>query len=368
MNMKVPYENLRILNESFFDSLKDVFSSSLESGWYILGSKVTEFEKNFAKYCGTKYCIGVASGLDALILSLEALELPKNSEVLVPSNTYIASILAILRAGLKPVLVEPNISTYNMCPLKTEQAINSNTSAILPVHLYGKLSDMSKLCEIAKNNRLKIVEDCAQAHGAKFKGKTAGSFGELGAFSFYPTKNLGALGDGGAITTNDKELYDKLRSLRNYGSHKKYYNERIGYNSRLDEIQAGFLNVKLSSLDKVTQHKRQLAKIYQEKLSTKFIKPKIENDFYDVYHIYNVRCVKRDQLKNWLLEQSIGTEIHYPVAPVDQKAMLGILDDETPIAREIHESTLSLPISFAHKPEDIEFVIEKLNHFADQYL
>ena len=235
----IEYENLKKVNEKLFDKYKSSFDDFIKSGWYILGSKVSEFEDEFAKFCGTGYSVGVASGLDALILAIDAFDFPKDSEIIVPSNTYIATILAIVRNGFKPVLVEPNIQTYNIDPSKIEEKITKNTKAILVIHLYGKMCDMDKIADIAKRDDLKIIEDCAQAHGALYKGKKAGSFG-VGCFSFYPTKNLGALGDGGAITCDDEEYMQKLKSLRNYGSSKKYYNDDIGYNSRLMRFRQVF--------------------------------------------------------------------------------------------------------------------------------
>ena len=348
----IEYENLKKVNEKLFDKYKSSFDDFIKSGWYILGSKVSEFEDEFAKFCGTGYSVGVASGLDALILAIDAFDFPKDSEIIVPSNTYIATILAIVRNGFKPVLVEPNIQTYNIDPSKIEEKITKNTKAILVVHLYGKMCDMDKIIDIAKRYDLKIIEDCAQAHGAVYKGKKAGSFG-VGCFSFYPTKNLGALGDGGAITCDDEEYMQKLKSLRNYGSSKKYYNDDIGYNSRLDEIQAGFLSCKLEILDEITQHKRDLAEVYFENLSDKVIKPIVEDGYMDVYHIFNIRHKNRDELQEYLLKNGVQTQIHYPVAPHKQEGYKDILKDTYPISEEIHATTLSLPISYFHTKEDI---------------
>jgi dTDP-4-amino-4,6-dideoxygalactose transaminase len=362
--MNIDYENLKKLNEPFLQEFKESFDKLLESGWFILGNEVKEFEKNFATYCKSTYCVGVANGLDAITLSLQVLDLPKGSEVIVPSNTYIATILSIVQLGLKPILVEPNILTYNIDADKIEEKITKNTSAILVVHLYGKCCEMDKICNIAQKYNLPIVEDVAQAHGAKYKNQIAGNFGEFGAFSFYPTKNLGALGDAGAVTTNNFDFEQRLKRLRNYGSERKYYNEEVGVNSRLDEIQAGFLNVKLKKLDEINTHKRSLAKIYQENLSDLAIKPFFDKNYYDVFHIYNIRCEKRDELRDFLLKNGIKTEIHYPVAPNKQSAMRGILDHfETPIAEKIHQTTLSLPISYYHSEQDVNYVCEKVNEF-----
>lgn len=360
----IEYENLAKLNKPFFEEYEKAFKETLESGWYILGTKVQTFEEEFATYCETKHCIGLANGLDALILALRAYNFEKGSEVIVPSNTYIATILAIVHNGLTPVLVEPDISTYNIDATKIEEKINSKTCAIMVVHLYGKMCEMDSVNTIAKKHNLKVVEDCAQAHGAKYKNIKAGNWGDFGAFSFYPTKNLGALADAGAMTCNDDKLADAINTLRNYGSKQKYYNEVVGYNSRLDEVQAAFLSVKLKYLDKINEHKRKLAELYLKNLKQDFIKPSVHPDYYDVYHIFNIRHAKRDALKDYLLKNEIKTDIHYPVAPNKQKAMIGILDKQsTPVAEEIHQTTLSLPISYYHTEQDILKVVETMNKF-----
>lgn len=360
----IDYENLHNLNKPFFDDYNKAFKEVLESGWYIIGNKVKEFEKQFADYCSSSHCIGVANGLDALNLSLRAFSFEKGSEVIVPSNTYIATILSIVENGLQPVLVEPSIETYNIDPNLIEQAITPKTKAIMVVHLYGKVCEMDKITAIAKKHNLKVIEDCAQSHGAKFKGKLSGSFGDYAAHSFYPTKNLGALGDAGAVTTNDASLAEKIQILRNYGSKVKYYNEVVGVNSRLDELQAALLLVKLKHIEQITSHKRELAALYLNGLKQDFIKPHVHADYFDVYHIFNVRHAKRDDLKEFLLKNGVKTEIHYPVAPNKQKAMIGILDkQQTPIAEEIHKTTLSLPISYFHTKQDVEKVIEVMNKF-----
>lgn len=359
----IEYENLRNLNQPFFEKYKKSFESTLDSGWYILGNNVTNFEQEFGNYIGSKYCIGLASGLDALSLALRCFEFPTGSEVIVPSNTYIATILSIVQNGLKPILVEPDINTYNIDPNRIQEKITPSTCAIMLVHLYGKCCQMDSIMDVAKKNNLRLIEDCAQSHGSKFKGKISGSFGDFGAHSFYPTKNLGALGDAGAVTTDDKLLAEKIKALRNYGSKVKYVNDYIGFNSRLDEIQAGFLSVKLKTLNEINEHKRKLANLYFENLNSNFIKPVVDKDYHDVYHIFNIRHPKRDQLKEYLLKQGVKTEIHYPIPPHKQKAMLGIIDGEYPISEEIHSTTLSLPISYFHTEEDIYQVIESLNSF-----
>jgi dTDP-4-amino-4,6-dideoxygalactose transaminase len=359
----IEYENLNQSNKSFCNDYKKSFEDFLESGWYILGKRVEEFEKTYADFCGTNFCVGVANGLDAMTISLSSFNLDKDSEVVVPSNTYIATILSILHSGLKPVLVEPDINTYNIDPEKIEGSITPKTKAILVVHLYGKVCEMDKIKEIAAKYNLRIIEDCAQAHGAKYKGQCAGSFGDFGAHSFYPTKNLGALGDGGAITCNDVILNEKVKTLRNYGSKIKYYNEVVGYNSRLDEVQAAFLTVKLRHLNAINDHKRNLANFYQLNLNDNFIKPQVHPDYHDVYHIYNIRHPKRDVLKEYLLNNGIKTEIHYPIPPHKQPAMQGLIDGSYPISEEIHKTTLSLPISYGHTEDDIHRVTEVMNNF-----
>lgn len=359
----IEYENLCLLNRPFMEQYRESFADSLDKGWFILGDKVKTFEQQFAAYCGADYCAGLASGLDALVLALRYFDFPEGAEVIVPSNTYIATILAIYNNGLVPVLVEPDINTYNIDPLKIEASITPKTTAIMVVHLYGKCCDMDAVIKIAAKHDLKVIEDCAQAHGATFKAKQAGTFGNFGAFSFYPTKNLGALGDGGALVANDSLVIEKIKALRNYGCHEKYYNNYIGINSRLDEIQAGFLSVKLPYLDEINAHKQKLAMIYQEGLKADFIKPVVHQDYKDVYHIYTVRHPERDRLRAHLLKHNIKTEIHYPVAPHQQKAFKNKLKGNYPIAELIHQTTLSLPISFCHTVNEIEKVIDALNKF-----
>jgi dTDP-4-amino-4,6-dideoxygalactose transaminase len=360
----IEYENLALLNAPFVDEYASSFQRVLNSGWYILGQEVKNFEKDFADYNHAKHCLGVASGLDAITLSIAAMDFDPGSEILVPSNTYIATILSILQNQMKPVLVEPSLETYNIDPAKIEAQITKKTKAIIVVHLYGKACDMDPIMALCKKYELTLIEDCAQSHGATYKNKFTGTFGEFGAFSFYPTKNLGALGDAGAIICQNDRYADLIRKLRNYGSDRKYYNELIGYNSRLDEIQAAFLSVKLKSLDKINQHKRKLAALYLEHLKNDFIKPVLHKDFFDVYHIFNIRHPKRDALREHLLKHEIKTEIHYPVSPNKQEALKGFFTGMTfPISEEIHQTTLSLPISYFHSEEAIFSVIECMNKF-----
>jgi dTDP-4-amino-4,6-dideoxygalactose transaminase len=359
----IEYENLSKVNQPYFKEFNRVFNNVLESGWFILGNNVEEFEKEFADYIKIKHCVGLASGLDALTIALKVLDLKKESEVIVPSNTYIATILSVLLTGNVPVLVEPDISTYNIDPGRIEAAISSKTRAIIVVHLYGKPCDMDPILELCRRHNLYLIEDCAQAHGAEYKGKKVGSFGDMAAFSYYPTKNLGCLGDGGALTTNNSDYYRKARMIRNYGSEKKYYNEYQGINSRLDEMQAAFLRVKLKHLDEIIKHKRELASVYIEGISGDFIIPNIHPDFFDVYHIFNIRHKKRDELRQYLLDNGVKTEIHYPVPPHKQKAMKFMNSLNFPVSEEIHSTTLSLPISSFHSVDDVQKVIKIMNDF-----
>lgn len=361
----IPYENLERVNAAYRVDFENRFQSFLDKGWYILGEGVKQFETAFGQHQGEgQRAIGVANGLDALVLCLKALDLPPHSDVLVPSNTYIASILAIVQAGHRPVLVEPDIHTYNLDPHLLAAALTPQTKAILVVHLYGQCCDMDPILAFAAAHHLKVVEDCAQSHDATYKGKKAGNFGHCNAFSFYPTKNLGALGDAGAVVCSDPILAEQIAALRNYGSHKKYYNEYLGYNSRLDELQALFLLVKLARLAELTQHKQSLAQRYREGLKSDFILPKVLPQNEHVYHIFNVRHPRRDALKAHLAAAGIGTEIHYPLAPHQQKALQPLLAGQSyPISEEIHATTLSLPCSFAHSLAEIDQVIEAMNRF-----
>ncbi len=357
----IEYESLTRSNNAYMAELEAAATRVIRSGWYVLGQEVSAFEGEFAQFVGAKHCIGVANGLDALILSIEALDLPKGSDVLVASNTYIATILAIVRAGHRPVLVEPELETFNMDPVKLAGSITSNTRAICVTHLFGKSCRMDAICAFAVEHGLKIIEDCAQSHGARLGKKITGTFGDAGCFSFYPTKNLGAVGDAGAVVTNDDVLADRLRHIRNYGSKQKYVNDYVGINSRLDEIQAAMLRVKLRYLDEMTQHKRAMAEVYFDNLPSWLNLPRRRDDEYDVFHIFGVRHARRDELRAWLLEQGVKTEIHYPIPPHQQKAMVGILSGNYPIAQELHATELSLPISVGHTEDDIRAICGVLN-------
>lgn len=360
----IEYESLARSNAEFMAELEQAAIRVIRSGWYVLGDEVSAFEAEFARYLGVKHCIGVGNGLDALILSIEALDLPHASDILVASNTYIATILAIIRAGHRPVLVEPERETFNMDPACLPAAQTFNTRAICVTHLFGKSCRMDAIGAFAREHDLRLVEDCAQSHGAKLNGKMTGTFGDAGCFSFYPTKNLGAIGDAGAVVTNNDALADQLRHTRNYGSKQKYVNEYIGANSRLDEMQAALLRVKLRHLDAMTAHKRKLAAIYFEQLPDWLTLPRQRPDEFDVFHIFGVRHARRDALRAWLLENSVRTDIHYPIPPHRQKAMQGILEGEYPVSDELHSTVLSLPISFGHTPDQIEQVCDKLHKFS----
>ncbi|HCQ12916.1 DegT/DnrJ/EryC1/StrS aminotransferase family protein [Flavobacterium sp.] len=375
----IKFLDLQKINLGYQEQFQEKMKLVLEKGWFILGDEVKLFETNFAKYCGTKYCIGVANGLDALILIFKGYialgKIQKGDEVIVPSNTYIATILAILQADLVPVLVEPNVETYNINPDLIEEKITLKTKVILPVHLYGQLAEMDKINAIAKRHNLLVVEDAAQSHGAKHSvfsnqsqfsvtRETQHATRNASAYSFYPGKNLGALGDAGAITTNDDELAKVLYSLRNYGSNKKYYNEFIGINSRLDELQAAFLNVKLPFLDADNDKRRQIAKRYLSEIKNdKILLPKVDSFDSHVFHLFVIRTKKRQELQDYLLENQIETVIHYPIAPHKQKAFQNWNDLSFPISEKIHDEVLSLPISPVLTDEEVSFVIEILNRY-----
>lgn len=362
----IPYEDLKLLNKPFERAYREAFDAFLDKGYYILGSRLEQFEQEFAAYHSLPYSVGVSNGLDAITLSLRALDLPENSEVIVPANTYIASILAVLQAGLIPVLVEPDIHTYNIDAEKIEQAITPKTKALLIVHLYGRCCDMDAIMVLKEKHGLFLVEDCAQAHGATYKGRLAGTFGEFGAFSFYPTKNLGALGDAGGVVCKNEDHQQILLQLRNYGSLKKYHNDVVGYNCRLDELQAAFLSIKLKHLDEISAHKVKLANLYHKHLDSRFILPLNEPDYYHVYHIFNIRSQHRDSLQQYLHNNGVGTVIHYPVPPHRQKALAGMFaDQQFSVTDEIHNTTLSLPCSYCHTEDEIMQVIDLLNRYHD---
>ncbi|MGO4999073.1 DegT/DnrJ/EryC1/StrS family aminotransferase [Oceanisphaera sp. W20_SRM_FM3] len=374
----IPFLDLKAINAQYRDELIAACTRVIDSGWYIAGNELTQFEQAFASYCGTKHAIGVANGLDALILTLRAWKelgkLKDGDEVIVPSNTYIASILAISANNLVPVLVEPNLATYNLCPIKTEAAITAKTRAILPVHLYGQLADMPAIMAIAQRHNLLVLEDSAQAHGAELNGKKAGNWGDASGFSFYPGKNLGALGDAGAVTTNDDQLAETLRALRNYGSHEKYKNLFQGTNSRLDEIQAAMLSVKLKHLDIETAHRSKVAQAYLTGITNPAVvlpevhsKFKIQNSKFmseaHVWHVFVIRCEQRDALQKHLLEHGVQTLIHYPIPPHQQQAYKEWNMDSYPVSELIHQQVMSLPMGPTITMDEVKKVIAAINTF-----
>ena len=359
----IEYENLKKVNEELFNAYQQVFHEFLNSGKYILGANVEAFESEFARFCGVEFCVGVASGLDALTIAIDACDFPDGAEIIVPSNSYIATILAVVRNRCCPVLVEPDIRTYNIDPGKIEEKITCRTKAILPVHLYGKPCDMDKIAAIATKYNLEIIEDCAQAHGAMYNGKRVGSFG-VGCFSFYPTKNMGGLGDAGAIVSSDPKFMERVKALRCYGKTRQHYFDYVGYNSRMDELQAAFLRIKLRVLEKINAHKRKLAQLYIDNLNKSYITPTIESRTFDIYHIFAIMHNRRDALKEYLFAHGVTTAIHYLVPPVKQKALVGIISGEYPISEKIHNEILSLPISYCHSAEDIFGVIDVMNNWG----
>lgn len=340
------------------------FKDVINSGWYILGKQVEEFEKDFANYCGTKHCISVANGLDALILIVKAFGFGVGDEIIVPANTYIASILAISANGATPVLVEPDINTYNIDPEKIKEKITSKTKAIMVVHLYGQAVEIKKINEIAKEYNLKVIEDSAQAHGAVYAGKRVGNLADASGFSFYPGKNLGALGDGGAVTTNDDDLAYKIKVLRNYGSEIKYKNMYKGFNSRLDELQAAFLKIKLKYLDEDNARRREIATYYRKNISNNtIILPQVKYEEGHVWHLFVIRTENRDKLQKYLQENKVQSLIHYPIAPHKQNAYKEWNSMSLPVTEKIHEQVLSLPISPVMEHSEAERVVELLNSY-----
>ena len=346
--------------------IREAFDRVFKRSWYIEGKEDEAFEKAFAEYCNSKYCVGVGNGLDALFLTLKALDIKNGDEIIVPSNTYIATALAVTYAGATPVFVEPDIQTFNIDPTKIESAITEKTKAIMPVHLYGQACDMDPIMNIARKHNLYVIEDCAQAHGARYKGKVIGSFGDAAGFSFYPGKNLGALGDAGATVTNNEDLAKKIRALGNYGSDYKYHHIMQGNNSRLDELQAAFLSVKLPYLDKVNVERREIAQKYLEGIhNSEVILPFVPEYATPVWHIFGVRCKRREELEKYLNDAGIGTNKHYPIPMHLQECYknLGYKKGDFPIAEEISATELSLPMYYGMTDKEIQYVIDKVNEF-----
>jgi len=364
----IPFLDLKGINAQYRTELIEACIRVIDSGWYIQGNECKEFDKEFAQYCGTKYAIGVANGLDALMLIFRAYKelgvMQDGDEVIVPSNTYIASILAISQNNLVPVLVEPDINTYLIDPSKIEEKITSKTKAILPVHLYGQTCEMDKIKEIAKKHNLKVIEDSAQSHGAYYKEKRSGNLGDASGFSFYPGKNLGALGDGGAVTTNDEELANTIKALGNYGSHKKYENIYKGINSRLDEMQAAMLRVKLRYLDNEVEKRREIANYYLENIKNdNIILPIVRANNNHVWHLFVIRTNKRETLQKYLVDNGIQTLIHYPIPPHKQVAYKEWNNNSYPTSEQIHNEVMSLPISGVQSFEDTMKIVQVINDF-----
>lgn len=364
--MKIPFVSFLPMEKELDAEIRDAFERVYQRSWYIEGVEDENFEKAFAQYCTRKYCIGVGNGLDALMLALKAMDIGPGDEVIIPSNTYIATALAVTYVGADVIFVEPDIRTFNIDASKIEQAITKKTKAIMPVHLYGQPCDMEAIMEIAKKYHLYVIEDCAQAHGATYKGQKIGSFGNAAGFSFYPGKNLGALGDAGATVTDDEDLANRIRALGNYGSDYKYHHIYLGNNSRLDEMQAAFLAAKLPHLDKINEERRRIAQMYLEGIKNpEVVLPYVIEGAIPVWHIFGVRCQRRDALEKWLNENGIGTNKHYPIPMHLQECYkdLGYKNGDFPIAEEISKTELSLPLFYGMTDEQVTFVIEKINEF-----
>lgn len=367
--MKIPFVSFLPMERELDIALRSAFDRVFTRSWYIEGMEDEAFEKAFAEYCGTKYCIGVGNGLDALMLSLKALGIGEGDEVIVPSNTYIATALAVTYVGATPVFVEPRIETFNINPELIEAEITEKTKAIMPVHLYGQACEMDELMRIAEEHGLKVIEDCAQAHGATYKGRKVGTFGDAAGFSFYPGKNLGALGDAGAVVTNNEKLAKKIRALGNYGSDYKYHHVLKGNNSRLDELQAAFLAAKLPHLERMNAERRRIADRYLREIKNpKVILPTVEDDTVPVWHVFGIRSESRDDLEKWMNDRGIGTNKHYPISMHLQECYkdLGFKEGDYPIAEEISHTELSIPMYYGLTDEEISYIVETINMFGDQ--
>lgn len=362
--MKVPFSTMQKMHEEIRKEMLDKFEKIYDKGWYIGGEECAKFEEEFAKFIGTKYCIGVGNGLDALRLAMLALDIGEGDEVIVPSNTYIATALAVTYTGARPVLVDPDINTYNLSDKGIEEAITKKTKAIIIVNLYGQSGDMDEINKIAKKHNLYVIEDCAQSHNSLYKGKKTGTFSDIACFSFYPGKNLGALGDAGAVVTNNKKIADKIRAIANYGSLEKYKHIYKGINSRLDEVQAGLLRVKLKQLDNYTKERQRIAEIYLKKINNpKIVLPQVGKDRTHVWHIFAIRCKTRDDLQEYLKKHDIGTNIHYPISIAKQRAYKDDKLNDLPIARKIAKEELSLPLYYGMTDEEINYVIDIINKY-----
>ena len=365
--MKIPFATFKPMHDEIRKDLDQAYNKVIDSNYFIQGKECELFEKEFADYCNAKYCVGVATGLDALYLILRAMNIGNGDEVIVPSNTYIATALAVSYCGATPIFVEPELETYNINPDLIEEKITDQTKAIIAVHLQGRPADMDAVNEIAKKHNLYVIEDAAQAHGTEYKGQKVGTLSDAAGFSFYPGKNLGALGDGGAVVTNNKEIADKVRALGNYGSDYKYHHIYKGTNSRLDEIQSAFLRCKLPHLDKWSEYRRNVANKYFEGIKNPLIKLPLKDseDYRHIYHVFVIRCDKRDELEKYLNENGIGTVKHYPIPMHLQEAYkdLNIKEGSLPIAEEISKTVLSIPMYYGMTDEEVNYVIDKLNAF-----
>lgn len=364
--MKIPFVSFEVMHKEIESEILEKFREVYEKNWFIQGEEVQKFEEEYAAYCGVKYCVGCGNGLDALFLPLKAYGIKAGDEVIVPSNTFIATALAVSYTGATPVFVEPRIHTFNINPEEIEKKITSKTKAIMAVHLYGQPAEMDPILEIAKKYDLKVIEDSAQAHGATYKGKRTGGLADAAGFSFYPGKNLGALGDAGAMVTNDRELADKVRALGNYGSDYKYHHIYQGNNSRLDELQAAFLRIKLRELDKWNQERNRIASRYLSEIDNpRIVLPVTAEDCTHVYHIFGIRCEKREELEKYLAEKGIGTNKHYPIPMHLQGAYeeLQIPRGTLPIAEEISSTQLSIPMYYGMTEDEVSYVIDAINQW-----
>lgn len=368
--MKIPFASFEAMHNEIRPELDMAYKRVLDRNYFIQGEECAAFEKEFAQYCGAQYCVGVGNGLDALYLILRAMGIKEGDEVIVPSNTYIATALAVSYTGAKPVFVEPKIETYNIDPNLIEEKITDRTKAIIAVHLQGRAADMDPIVAITKKYKLYLIEDAAQAHGASYKGRRVGTFGDAAGFSFYPGKNLGALGDGGCVITNNKKIEEKVRALGNYGSDYKYHHIYKGNNSRLDELQSAFLRVKLKHLDKWNDGRREIARKYLAGIKNDVIQLPLptDKDFEHIYHVFVIRCNQRDDLEKYLNEKGIGTVKHYPVPIHLQEAYrdLQINQGELPIAEKISATVLSIPMYYGMKEEEVNYIIDVLNRYEQE--
>lgn len=360
----IKFLDLHKINERYRGELDARIKDVLDSGWYLQGRQNEEFSKHFAEFCGAKYALGVANGLDALNLIIKAYGFGPGDEIIVPANTYIATILAISENGCTPVLVEPDIDTYGINPELIEEKITLRTKAIMVVHLYGQAVPMQKIWELAQKHNLKVIEDAAQAHGAEYQGRRAGNLGDAAGFSFYPGKNLGAMGDAGAVTTNDEALYNKIKAIANYGSDRKYHHIYKGTNSRLDEFQAGILDVKLQYLEADNNKRREIARYYRGNIKNPLITlPQAYDEKAHVWHVFVVRVKERERFQQYLNDNGIQTVIHYPTAPHKQDAYKEYADLSLPVTEQIHREVISLPISPVMTQEEIEKIVRIVNEF-----